>query len=114
MAISNSFEELWFDRVDSMGRHVETDEVLVLPRGRGSLSVGGKGPKVDGIRSKALQAGEIYHAKREAWHTIQLSGDVSVLLVGNPDTGAANPELHVFSRELRVLIPETARLEQTA
>ena len=112
VAILRYLEALQADRIDSMERHVETDEVFVLVQGRGILMIGGRGAKIDGIRAQVMQTGEIYNVKRSVWHTILLTRDASVLIVENADTGKANTEFDVLAPELRRLIVETAGVEQ--
>ncbi len=112
VAILRHQDALQPDRIDSMERHVETDEVFVLVQGRGILMIGGRGPRIDGIRAQVMQTGEIYNVKRSVWHTILLTRDASVLIVENADTGQANTEFDVLAPELRRLIIETAGVEQ--
>jgi len=97
-----------------MERHIMTDEVFVLLCGKGVLMIGGNGGQVDRIRPQVMEPGEIYNVKRNAWHTILLSRDASVLLVENNDTGDLNTEHISLSPEHRSAIRETAQREQFA
>jgi mannose-6-phosphate isomerase-like protein (cupin superfamily) len=112
VAILRFLDGLQPDRIDSMERHTETDEVFVLLHGRGVLMIGGNGRQVDRIRPQVMELGEIYDVKRNAWHTILLSRDASVLLVENNDTGDLNTEHTCLSAEHRSSIRETAQREQ--
>jgi mannose-6-phosphate isomerase-like protein (cupin superfamily) len=112
VAILRFLDGLQPDRIDSMERHTETDEVFVLLHGRGVLMIGGNGRQVDRIRPQVMESGEIYDVKRNAWHTILLSRDASVLLVENNDTGDLNTEHTSLSAEHRSSIRETAQREQ--
>ncbi len=85
-------DEIQPDRIDSMERHSETDEVFVLLRGRGVLIVGGRASRVGVIHPQVLQPEKIYNVKRGVWHTILLSREACVLLVENRDTGRHNSE----------------------
>ncbi len=111
VAILRHVDELQPDRIDSMERHTETDEVFVLLRGRGTLILGGNGIKCEGALSQTMEIGRIYNVKRLAWHTVLLSSDASVLLVENYDTGEHNTEYDGLSAEQSSQIMETARHE---
>lgn len=106
VAILNFLEQLVPERIDSMERHTETDEVFVLLCGQGVLVLGGNCDNVDGIYSQPMQPGVIYNVKRDAWHTILLSRDASVLLVENQDTGEQNTEYASLTPDHRRLILE--------
>jgi ureidoglycolate hydrolase len=112
VAILNYLEDLQPDRIKTMERHTETDEVFVLLSGRGVLILGGNYPEVDRILPQRLESGKIYNVKRNTWHTILLSRDASVLLVENRDTGKHNSEYTELSKEHCRFIRETAQLEQ--
>ena len=106
VAILNFLEQLVPERIDSMERHTETDEVFVLLCGQGVLVLGGNCDHVDGIYPQPMQTGVIYNVKRDAWHTILLSRDAAVLLVENRDTGDHNTEYASLSIDQRRLILE--------
>jgi ureidoglycolate hydrolase len=105
-------EELEPERIDSMERHSETDEVFVLLLGQGVLIMGGCKAQVERICPQVMERGKIYNVKRNAWHTILLSRDASVLLVENKDTGEHNSETTQLSGEIRRSILEKAHSEQ--
>ena len=111
VAILRYLDELQPDRIDSMERHTETDEVFVLLRGRGTLILGGNGIKCEGVLSQPMEIGRLYNVKRLAWHTVLLSNDASVLLVENRDTDEHNSEYDKLSAEQRSRLMETARRE---
>ena len=106
VAILRFLDGLQPERIDSMERHTETDEVFVLLRGQGVLIIGGNGEQVDRICPQVMEQGVLYNVKRNAWHTILLSRDASVLLVENRDTGDHNSEYARLSPEHRRLILE--------
>ena len=89
------------DRIDTMERHIETDEVFVLLRGEGVLILGGNFVKVEGIVPIPMEPGKIYNVKRNCWHTILLTRDASVLLVENRDTSTHNSEYLDLSAQVR-------------
>ncbi|HSF80615.1 MAG TPA: hypothetical protein VLA49_05255 [Anaerolineales bacterium] len=112
VAILRFLDDLSPERIDSMERHTETDEVFVLLSGKGALIIGGNEPQVSSIYSQVLEHGKIYNVKRNAWHTILLSRDASVLLVENKDTGDYNSEYSHLSPEHRYAIVEYAKQAQ--
>lgn len=93
VAFLRYLETLNPERIDSMERHTETDEVFVLLNGRGVPILGGNGEQVNGIYPQEMETGKLYNVKRNAWHTILLSRDAKVLLVENGDTGEQNSEI---------------------
>src|ERR1700690_715134 len=111
VAILRYLDDLQPDRIDSMERHTETDEVFVLLRGRGTLILGGNKIKCEGALSQTMEIGRIYNVKRLAWHTVLLSRDASVLLVENHDTDEHNSEYDELSAEQKGQIMVTARQE---
>jgi ureidoglycolate hydrolase len=112
VAILRFVDGLQPDRIDSMERHIETDEVFVLLRGQGVLIIGGNVGQVDRILPQVMEPGEIYNVKRDVWHTILLTRDASVLIVENNDTGEHNTGHAGLTPEQRDAILETAQREQ--
>ena len=112
VAILRFLDELQPDRIDSMERHTETDEVFVLLQGQGVLILGGSGAQVGGIYPQVMEHGKIYNVKRNSWHTILLSRDASVLIIENNNTGDHNSEFTSLSLEQRRLIREKAQIEK--
>jgi len=109
VAVLRYLDELRPDRIDSMERHTETDEVFVLLCGRGTLLLGGNGKKSEGVESQPMEIGRIYNVKIFAWHTVLLSTDATVLLVENHDTDEHNSEYDKLSAEQRAEILEMAK-----
>jgi hypothetical protein len=109
VAILRYMDKLQADRIDSMERHMETDEVFVLLCGRGTLILGGNGSKCKGALSQPMVVSRIYNVKRLAWHTVLLSADSSVLLMENHDTDEHNSEYDTLSAEQRAAILKIAQ-----
>ena len=101
VAILRYIDELQPDRIESMERHVETDEVFVLLFGQGILLVGGNEARVNGIHPRVMEHGKLYNVKRNVWHGILLSRDATVLIVENRDTGRSNSEYTSLTSEQR-------------
>jgi ureidoglycolate hydrolase len=114
VAVLRFLDDLQPERIESMERHTETDEVFVLLCGQGVLILGGTGAEVESIFPQVMESGKIYNVKRNAWHTILLSRDASVLLVENRDTGKHNSEFTSLSTDQRRSIVEKAQKESIA
>jgi hypothetical protein len=109
VAILRYLDDIQPDRIDSMERHTETDEVFVLLNGRGVLLMGGNGKDVDRIHPQVMENEKLYNVKRYAWHSILLSRDATVLIVENRDTGRHNSEYTTLSEVQRGEIMEIAK-----
>jgi len=101
VAVLRYIDELQPDKIESMERHTETDEVFVLLYGQGILLVGGNEAQVNGINPQVMENGIIYNVKRNSWHGILLSRDASVLIVENHDTDRSNSEYTSLTIEQR-------------
>ncbi len=112
VAILRFIEEMQPENVGSMERHIETDEVFILTMGKGILIMGGNGIGIDGIYPHIMEIGRIHNVKRNAWHTVLLSRDASVVLVENRDTDRHNSEYANLSNEQRQVIKDIARRER--
>jgi ureidoglycolate hydrolase len=108
VAILRYIDEIRPDNIHAMERHVETDEVFVLMKGKGILVIGGNGPQVDEIYLQTMEPGIIFNVKCNTWHTTLLSRDASVLIVENHDTGEQNSEYASLTAELHRQIVEAA------
>jgi ureidoglycolate hydrolase len=112
VAILNYLDEIHPERIDFMERHNETDEVFVLIKGQGVLFLGEGEMQAGKIHSQVMEPGKIYNVKKNAWHTIVLSRDGSVLIVENRNTGKENSDYSPLDSEQRCLLLETAQKEQ--
>jgi len=92
VAILNYIDEIHPDRNQTLERHMLTDEVFVLLRGKASLIIGGNGPGLGDVDPQCLEPGKLYNVRRSTWHTVLMSRDASILIVENRDTGASNTE----------------------
>jgi hypothetical protein len=111
VAVLNYTDDVHPDNNKTMERHMETDEVFVLTRGRGILLSGGNGPQLDMLCSQGMEIGVIYNVRRGTWHTILLSRDASVLIVEQADTGESNSEYVPLSDEFHRQVVEIANCE---
>jgi hypothetical protein len=109
VAVLCFIDELLPERLATMQRHDETDEVFVLLSGRCILFLGEGRETVGKIYAEDMRPFVTYNVKRGAWHTHTLSQDASVLIVENQDTSDANSPAMPLSREQQRQIQEFAR-----
>jgi len=112
VAILNYLDEIHPEKIDSVERHNETDEVFVMLKGQGILFLGEGALRVEHLYSQVLEAGKVYNVKRGVWHTVVLSRDGSVLIVENRNTSRENSEYSSLTPDQRALIVELARQAQ--
>jgi ureidoglycolate hydrolase len=113
VAILNYLDEIHPEKIDSVERHNETDEVFVLIKGQGVLFLGEGESQVEKIFPQVLEPCKMYNVKRGVWHTIVLSRDGSVLIIENRNTSRENSDYAPLNSEQRDLIIEIARREQS-
>lgn len=101
-------DEIAPERIDSMERHIATDEVFVLVRGIGMLVLGGNGNSVTGIEFVVMKPGEVYNIKKNAWHNIILSDDAHVIVIENDDTNEGNSQHLILAPALQQLLKQKA------
>ncbi|HVN52990.1 MAG TPA: hypothetical protein VMT46_01575 [Anaerolineaceae bacterium] len=102
VAILRYIDELLPERIDTMERHDETDEVFVLLAGRCLLFIGEPGSDPDGverIHPVDMQALRLYNIKKGCFHTHTLDEAATVLIVENRDTTAENSTQVTLSEE---------------
>jgi len=109
VAVLNYLDELLPRNIKRMERHMETDEVFVLWRGRATLLMGGVDSQVDAVTPQVMEPGKLYNVKRAAWHSILMSRDASILLVENVDTAEGNSEYFNLPEQFLDEILEIAR-----
>ena len=111
VAMLRYIDELMPDRIDTMQRHDETDEVFVLLAGRCILFLGEGAGTVDAIYAEDMQPLKLYNVKRGAWHTHTLNEDATVLIVENCDTTDQNsPQVTLSAEQKRQLVRLTDEL----
>jgi hypothetical protein len=109
VAILNYLDEIQPERIESLERHNETDEVFVMVKGQGILFLGEGDTEIKKIHTQCLEYGKIYNVKRMVWHTVVLSQDGSVLIVENRNTSKKNSSYALLDPEQRRLIVENSR-----
>jgi hypothetical protein len=87
-------DELLPQKLRTMQRHDQSDEVFVLLSGRCILFLGEGAEKIESIYAQDMQPLKVYNVKQTCWHTHTLSEDATVLIVENRDTTHKNsPEI---------------------
>jgi hypothetical protein len=113
VAVLNFIDELLPERLDTMQRHDETDEVFVLLKGRCILFLGSRDQAVSEIYAEDMRLLKFYNVKKGCWHTHTLSEDAAVLIVENRDTTSENsPTVALSAAQRRKLVNLTHRLWQ--
>ena len=69
-----------------MERHMQTDEVFVLLKGKCTLIIG------DDRRRCEMETGKVYNVKKAVWHNMLIDEEGLVLIVENDDTSKENTE----------------------
>ena len=90
VALMNYTPNLTPDKIYRMQKHIETDEVFVLMKGRCILFIGEGDESVTNVHAVDMELYKLYNVKRGAWHSHTFSEDARVLIVENQDTTDAN------------------------
>ena len=109
VAILRYSDELLPERIFTMQRHNETDEVFVLLEGRCVLFIGEVNDTITSITGIDLEPHKIYNVKRGVWHSHTLSNDASVLIVENRDTTNQNSPKKFLNDDQRQRLIEITR-----
>jgi len=113
VAILNYLDEIHPERIESLERHNETDEVFVMIKGKGILFLGEGQARIEKIEPQVMESGRIYNVKQGVWHTVVLSRDGSVLIVENRNTGRENSNYSPLDPKQHKLLVEIAQREQS-
>ena len=113
VAILRYSDELLPERILTMQRHDETDEVFVLLEGRCILFLGEGNNTIDSITAVDMVPCKLYNVKRGAWHSHTLNNDAAVLIVENCDTTVQNsPKMLLNNDQRRQIVDITHELWQ--
>jgi hypothetical protein len=111
VALMNYTPDLVPEKINTMQKHVETDEVFVLLAGHCILFLGEGDDAVTDIYAVDMQLFQLYNVKRGAWHSHTFSEDAKVLIVENRDTVDANsPFVDLTPKQCQRVIDLTAQL----
>jgi hypothetical protein len=113
VAILRYSDDLLSERIFTMQRHDETDEVFVLLEGRCILFLGKGNETITSITAVDMVPRKLYNIKRGVWHSHTLTNDASVLIVENADTTAQNsPKMFLNDNQRRRIVDITRELWQ--
>jgi ureidoglycolate hydrolase len=112
VALMNFKEDFRPERITSLERHPETDEVFVLLRGQVLLILAEGNEDIQSLRFQVMEEGILYNVKPTCWHAVVMSREASILIVENADTSDANSQYTILIPGLCREIQETARREQ--
>jgi ureidoglycolate hydrolase len=101
-------DELKPERINSMERHLATDEVFILTQGKALLIVGGNDLSVKGISSIEMHIGEVCDVRKATWHTVVMSEDAQIMIVENANTSTENSETILLHDRIRSTICKIA------
>ncbi len=104
-------DDLLPERILTMQRHNETDEVFVLLEGRCILFLGEGKDTVASITAVDMQPRKLYNVKRRVWHCHTLDRGTSVLIVENRNTTVQNsPKIFLNDDQRRKIADITREL----
>jgi hypothetical protein len=83
------------DKMGEIERHINTDEVFVLIKGRALLFTLDE----EGIQVSDMQSGAIYNVVKGAWHNLISSRDATWIIVENRGTHLTDTETRNLTRE---------------
>lgn len=78
------------DKFNGLERHLETDEVFVLLKGKVLLIAAGNESSSANGEVHNMEQGLIYNIPKGVWHAIVMSKDATLLIVENSDTSGTN------------------------
>lgn len=99
VAVLKFCDDVRADRLNSMQRHLDTDEVFVLLEGSCVLISGGNGERPEVVECVKMEKNQLYNVKKGVWHTHALDEEGSVLIIENQDTCDKNSPTELLNRE---------------
>lgn len=99
VAVLRYCKDVRVERLVSMQRHLETDEVFVLLDGGCVLVSGGNGDRPGEVECIRMVKNQLYNVKKGVWHTHALDEEGSVLIVENQDTCDGNSPTEALNSE---------------
>lgn len=99
VAVLKFCDDVRADRLNSMQRHLETDEVFVLLEGSCVLISGGNEERPEVVECVKMEKNQLYNVKKGVWHTHALDEEGSVLIIENQDTCDKNSPTELLNRE---------------
>ncbi len=104
VAILNDCEELEVPNLKTMQKHLYSDEVFVLLKGKCILFTGGNEDTVGTVKSVTMEPYKCYNVKAGVWHTHTLEKESSALIVENRNTDDSNsPKINLNEEQIQQL-----------
>lgn len=82
----NSSPELTIDRLDKIERHINTDEVFILTRGRAVLIAAENVPEAIWFEILDMKTGMTYNITKGRWHNIVMTQESEIIIVEDTET----------------------------
>lgn len=79
----NYLPRLQPDKIETMQKHIDTDECFVLLSGKAILFVADGEEKPERLQYYSMEQGRIYLVPRGIWHAPAMTPDTKILLVEN-------------------------------
>ena len=92
------------EKIQAMQKHLDTDEVFVLVRGKATLYTAGDGENPGEIRALQLEPYKVYNVKKGVWHNHVLDEEGMGVIVENRDTCDANSPIRQLTEEQKSAI----------
>lgn len=85
------------ENIKKIDKHLNTDEVFVLIKGRAVLITAKEDKNDFDFQTKLMVEGEIYNVPKGVWHNIALQDDAQVLIIEDRDTHLGDFIFHELS-----------------
>lgn len=97
-------ENTKLEKIKTMQKHNETDEVFVLVRGNCTLITAGNEDKPSELSVMKMEPQKVYNVKKGFWHNHILDEEGIVVIIENQDTTDDNsPILPLTEEQLKAL-----------
>lgn len=104
VAVLKFCDDLRLENVKTMQKHLETDEVFILVKGKCRLFLGGSGEKPGKIEKVDMIPGRVYNIKKGVWHNHIMDEEGEVVIVENSNTSDDNsPIVPLTEKQLKEL-----------
>lgn len=90
MAMIRDCEAMHRENIDTVSKHMETDETFTLLEGQAWLYLCGGNDRPSAFSRYALELGKTYVVRAGTWHSTVTAPGCKILIVENVDTGDAN------------------------
>lgn len=111
VAVLNYFDGVSPEKFNRIERHMLTDEVFILIKGKADLIIFENPSDNDGFTCTPMLIGELYNVKKAVWHQVIMSKDAKIVLFERADTSKDNSEYIFPSDEFLRPIRESIRDE---